>query len=85
MQFTGYKAGWNTCPECGMRLVRVGDNLRHRKGWLKIHELVVRRKAEYNAPPYRKKAKKWAEENLTEPILIPDITPEQFWKKEANR
>ena len=80
----GYFRGWDRCPDCGMRLVRVGDNLRHRSGWLKTHRLVVRKRAEYNAPPYRTEAKKWAEENLTEPILIPDITPEQFWKKEVN-
>jgi hypothetical protein len=44
-RFVGYFRGWDRCPECGMRLVRTGDLLRHRSGWLKAHRLVVSKKA----------------------------------------
>ena len=43
-KFQGYYAGWDKCTGCGMRLVKVGDSLRHRRGWAKIHSLVVRKK-----------------------------------------
>jgi hypothetical protein len=44
-QFTGYYKGWDRCLGCGMRLVRAGGTLRHRRGWLKTHRLVVSKKA----------------------------------------
>ena len=51
-KFIGYFAGWDKCPECGMRLVRAGRErrvLRHRNGWLVTHKLILQKKAEGRA------------------------------------
>ena len=63
MKFTGYKAGWDRCPECGQSMVwaKKGETLRHRNSGVagtgrQTHDLVKRKRAEYNAFPYRKEA-----------------------------
>ena len=40
-KFTGYYTRWDKCPECGLRLKRVGDSLRHRPGWKVTHHAVI--------------------------------------------
>ena len=46
MKFQGYFSGWDKCQGCGMKLVKVGDSLRHRSGFAKIHDIVVAKKAQ---------------------------------------
>jgi hypothetical protein len=43
-KFQGYFSGWDKCVACGMRLIKVGNSLRHRRGWVKIHNLIVAKK-----------------------------------------
>ena len=45
-KFDGYYRGWDRCKGCGLGLVRVGDSLRHRRGDLKRHDLVARKRLE---------------------------------------
>ncbi|ANS03527.1 hypothetical protein [uncultured Mediterranean phage uvDeep-CGR2-KM21-C338] len=45
-KFQGYYLGWNRCAECGQPLRLVGNSLRHLRGALKGHRLVVRKKLE---------------------------------------
>ena len=56
MEFTGYKAGWDRCSECGQRMVwaKKGKPLRHRSSGVagtgrKTHDMVVRKREEYSA------------------------------------
>jgi len=45
-KFKGYFQGWDRCTGCGVRLVKVGDQLRHRPGQKKGHDLVIRKREE---------------------------------------
>jgi len=44
-KFAGYYQGWDKC-ECGARLTKVGEGLRHRSGGAVRHQLVVRKRTE---------------------------------------
>ena len=48
-KFAGYYAGWDRCSQCGLKLVRTGATLKHRRGQLAAHKLVVQKKAHHRA------------------------------------
>ena len=40
-KFQGYYKGWDRCEECGQRLLKSGNTLRHKPNTMKLHKLVI--------------------------------------------